>query len=265
MAYRARNILIAVALAAVAALLTSFYVTSYKRHVQRGQDKVTVLVAKSDIPQGTTGSEAGHMLQSEQVLRDSVVPGAITSADQLQGKVATQLTMQGEQVSTRRFDTVAQNGVRADLKGTLRAMSLAGDSNQLLAGTLQNGDHVDLVATLGCGNGGSGDCQFTRVVLRNLKVLEAPAAPSGPSTKLTSTSGSFNVMLLMTDSQTQKFQHVLSVDQGSNNGSGWHLVLRPVTHDADSPESITTSWTIFRDGLTQGWIRRYLGWLKGGK
>ena len=36
MAYRARNILIAVALAAVAALLTSFYVTSYKRHVQRG-------------------------------------------------------------------------------------------------------------------------------------------------------------------------------------------------------------------------------------
>ncbi len=33
MAYRARNILIAVALAAVAALLTSFYVTSYKRHV----------------------------------------------------------------------------------------------------------------------------------------------------------------------------------------------------------------------------------------
>jgi hypothetical protein len=30
--------MIAVALAAVAALLTSFYVTSYKRHVLRGQD-----------------------------------------------------------------------------------------------------------------------------------------------------------------------------------------------------------------------------------
>src|SRR5262245_48776046 len=127
MTYRVRNVVIAVALAAVAALLTSFYVTSYKRHVQRGQDKVTVLVAKSDIPQGTTGSEAGHMLQSEQVLRDSVVPGAITSADQLQGKVATQLTMQGEQITTRRFNVVAENGVRADLKGTLRAMSLAGD------------------------------------------------------------------------------------------------------------------------------------------
>jgi hypothetical protein len=46
MTYRVRNIVIAVALAAVAALLTSFYVTSYKRHVQRGEDHVTVLVAK---------------------------------------------------------------------------------------------------------------------------------------------------------------------------------------------------------------------------
>ena len=46
MTYRARNIVIAVALAAVAALLTSFYVTNYKRHVQRGEDHVTVLVAK---------------------------------------------------------------------------------------------------------------------------------------------------------------------------------------------------------------------------
>ena len=63
MAYRARNIMIAVALAAVAALLTSFYVTSYKRHVQRGEDHVTVLVAKKDIAEGTTGAEASRMLR----------------------------------------------------------------------------------------------------------------------------------------------------------------------------------------------------------
>jgi Flp pilus assembly protein CpaB len=262
MTYRVRNVVIAVALAAVAALLTSFYVTSYKRHVQRGQDKVTVLVAKQDIPQGTTGSEAGKLLTSKQVLRDSVVPGAVTNTDQLQGKVATQLTMQGEQVSTRRFNTVAENGVRADLKGTDRAMQLSGDETQLLAGTLVDGDNVDLVATIGCG--GSGDCEFTRVVLRNLKVLEAPEGPSGPGSKVTSTNEQFNIMLKMTDSQSQKFQHVLSLDDHDNTAS-WHLILRPVTHDADSPESITTAWTIFRDGLSKGWIKRYIGWLRGGK
>lgn len=262
MTYRVRNVVIAVALAAVAALLTSFYVTSYKRHVQRGQDKVTVLVAKADIPQGTTGSEAAKLLKSEQVLRDSVVPGAVTSPDQLGGKVATQLTMQGEQVTTRRFNTVSENGVRAELKGTLRAMQLAGDENQLLAGTLQQGDHVDLVATLACGGGGSGDCAFTRVVLRNLKVLRAPGAPDSTASKLTSSSN-FTVMLAMTDSQSQKFQHVLS--SGGDQSPVWHLILRPVTHDADSPESITTTWTILRDGLTPAWIKRYLRFLRGGK
>src|SRR5436189_6155272 len=103
MAYRARNILIAVALAAVAALLTSFYVTSYKRHVQRSEDHVTVLVAKHDIDPGTSGSDAANMLSSESVPRRSVVPGAISSPDQIAGLVATPKILEREPVPTRRF------------------------------------------------------------------------------------------------------------------------------------------------------------------
>jgi len=246
----------------VAALLTSFYVTSYKRHVQSGQDQVTVYVAKQDIQQGTTGGEAAKMLTTQNVAKRTVVPGAITKPDQLTGFVATQPTLQGEQVTTRRFSTVSRNGVRAELTGTDRAMQLSGDETQLLAGTLQTGDHVDLVATLACGGNGNNDCVFTRVVLRNLKVLQAPNAPSGPNAKLTSNQDS-NVMLKMTDSQSQKFQHVLSSDDHDSTAT-WHLVLRPVAHDADSPESITTAWTIFRDGLSPAWLKRYLHALKGG-
>ena len=37
MNYRVKNIGIAVALAALAAILTSVYVVNYKRHVQRGE------------------------------------------------------------------------------------------------------------------------------------------------------------------------------------------------------------------------------------
>ena len=37
MTYRLRNIGIAIALAVVAALLTTFYVTNYKRSVQHGE------------------------------------------------------------------------------------------------------------------------------------------------------------------------------------------------------------------------------------
>ena len=45
MTYRVRNIFIAVGLAVVAALLTTFYVANYKRHVRQAESTVTVLSA----------------------------------------------------------------------------------------------------------------------------------------------------------------------------------------------------------------------------
>jgi pilus assembly protein CpaB len=243
MAYRARNILIAVALAAVAALLTSFYVTSYKRHVQRGEDHVTVLVAKSDIAEGTTGEDAGGMLTSQDIPRKARVPGAITKPEQLASLVATQKTLQGEQVTTRRFGTQTELGVRAQLKGTMRAYEMWGDETQLLAGTLKSGDHVDFVAADG----------VSRVFLRNIKVLQAPAAPAVGS-KLTSSIGSKSwVMLALTDNQTQKIQWLLDDTESTDNDpkpERWHLTLRPVVHDADSTDHVDTWYSVLTDGLT---------------
>ena len=269
MTYRVRNIGIAVALAAVAALLTSFYVTSYKRHVQRGEDQVTVLVAKHDIAEGTPGAEAARALSSEQVPRRSVVPGAISSRDQIQNLVATQKTFQGEQVSTRRFSPVAERGPRADLKGNLRAMQIQGDVNQTLAGTLRNGDHVDVVATFKYhfANSTSQDnFSATRVVLRDLKVLRAPDGPA-PGAKLTNgLQNDFSVMLAVTDQQAQKLNFVTTTTGGNaTSGSGWSLQLRPVVHAADSPESVTTLGTILRDGLSKQQLKRFFSDFGGGQ
>src|SRR5919206_3445625 len=149
MTYRVRNIAIAVALAAVAALLTSFYVTNYKRHVQQGEEHVSVLVAKNDIPQGTSGADvvSKHLLETEQVPRRSVVPGAISKPDQITNLVAAAPTFAGEQVTTRRFTALSQTGIHGQLKGNMRAFQIEGDGNQTLAGTLKDGDHVDVVAT----------------------------------------------------------------------------------------------------------------------
>jgi Flp pilus assembly protein CpaB len=247
MAYRARNILIAVALAAVAALLTSFYVTSYKRHVQRGEDHVTVLVAKQDIDPGTTGEEAAKLLVSEDVPRKmrEQIAGAITKPDQIAGMVATQKTQQGQVVTTRSFGTQAELGVRAQLKGTMRAVEMWGDSTQLLAGTLKAGDHVDFVGAI--------SDKASRVFIRNLKVLQAPAAPAVGS-KLTSSIGQKSwVMLAMTDNQSQKIQWLLQDAQSDDNApkpEAWHLTLRPVVHDADSTDHVDTEYTILTDGLT---------------
>jgi Flp pilus assembly protein CpaB len=247
--------MIAVALAAVAALLTSFYVTSYKRHVQRGEDHVTVLVAKTKIPEGTTGADASKMLTPLDVPRKSVVPGAVSSGDQLQGLVATQTTLEGEQVTTQRFSPKTSVGVRGQLTGTLRALSLAGDQNQLLAGTLKDGDHVDFVAALK--KPGDQDIYYARMLVRDLRVLQAPSAPP-VGTKITGGANSnFSAMLALTDSQAQKVQYVLANAAGEGP-TRWHLELRPATHSADSPDHVDSFDSVLSDGLTAG-QRRALG------
>ena len=58
MTYRLRNITIAIALALVAALLTSFYVSNYQRDVRADETNVPIFVAARDIPAGTTGANA---------------------------------------------------------------------------------------------------------------------------------------------------------------------------------------------------------------
>src|ERR1041385_695551 len=105
MTYRLRNILIALGMAILAALLTTFYVANYKKHVQHQQATVTVVVAAKDIPVGLTGPEIlkGHFLTPQSVVRTSVVAGALSDPNQVANEVVTQPIYSGEQGTARRF------------------------------------------------------------------------------------------------------------------------------------------------------------------
>ena len=105
MTYRLRNIAVAIGLALVAALLTTFYVANYKRHVRQTESTVKVFVAKRDIPQGTPGTELikHGAIGTTDVVQRTVVPGAISSIDQVQTLLTTQPIYAGEQVTLRRF------------------------------------------------------------------------------------------------------------------------------------------------------------------
>jgi Flp pilus assembly protein CpaB len=250
MNYRVKNIGIAVALAALAAILTSVYVVNYKRHVQNGEDKVPVYVAARDIPSGTSGAEVidQHMLKKVTVRHKAIVAGAISSPDQLSQYIATQDVFEGEQVSTRRFSPPKEQGIRAQIKGTQRAYQVEGDSHQLLAGTLKAGDHVDVVGSWEVpsadGSSGSGPT-ISRVVLRNLLVL-TPAAEGANSTAVTSSQQTAFVQLRMTDNQTQK---MIWIQKNSvNNGEGWHLSLRPPNGSLDSANTVEDARLMQFDG-----------------
>jgi len=241
MNYRVKNIGIAVGLAALAAILTSVYVVNYKRHVQHGEGKVTVLVAAKDIPAGTSGADIidQKMLKEQTVPRKAIVAGAISTPDQLSQYVATQDVYEGEQVSTRRFAPPKEQGIRSQIKGTQRAYELSGDAHQLLAGTLKAGDHVDVVGGWTIKNA-KGDAPVTRVVLRNLLVMRAPEGTS-TATVTTPGSGAESVQLRVTDSQAQKLHWI------QENGS-FYITLRPPVNSLDSANTFQDARLMFFDG-----------------
>jgi Flp pilus assembly protein CpaB len=247
MTYRMRNILIAVALAGFAALLVTFYISNYKSSVQHQQAAATVFVAAQDIPQGTLGSDvvSKGWLKSQQVTRSSVVAGAISSPDQITQLIAIAPVYTGEQVTTRRFGPAVQQGIPGQIKGTQRAVQLAGNPNQVLSGTLQPGDTVDFeaVITIHFTGNTAGDLTFSRIAVRNLKVLAVQTGSS--SGKIGGSSTQSAVMLRMTDAAAQK------VALGYAKGDYWTLVLRPGLNPQDSPNSVETAGTILTDGINR--------------
>jgi Flp pilus assembly protein CpaB len=240
MTYRVRNIAVAVGLALVAALLTTFYVANYKRHVRQSESTVTVYVAKKDIPQGTPGSDLlkHGWIGAEQVVQRTVVPGAISNADQVRNLLTRADIYAGEQVSLRRFADHAEQGVRVQLHGQLRAISVPGTPDELLSGTLKDGDHVDLLANLKTGD--CSTCFAVRDIARDVLVLNAPA---GSTTASKVTNGAASVLLAVSDNkEAQKIWYAVE------NSAGWSLMLRPVAGAATPPIDVEGIISELNDG-----------------
>jgi Flp pilus assembly protein CpaB len=239
------HVVAAVGLALLAAMLTTFYVANYKKSVQHNETQVTVLVASKDIPVDTTGAEilAQNLLTKVSVVRRQVVPGAISRPDQLRNLIATQPVFAGEQVTTRRFGTPAERGVRAQITAKQRAIEVDGDAHQLLAGTIRVGDHVDVVGawevpsdTASAENG-----NVSRVVLRDLLVMAAPVfqAKSGG---IAPASG-YSVQLRLTDAESQRLEWLKAFSKD------WRLVIRPPSDSSNSQRWYDNTFTLLKDGV----------------
>jgi Flp pilus assembly protein CpaB len=230
MTYRIRNLIVAVGLALVAMLLVLLYVTNYKRSVQHAVANDQVFVAAHDIAVGTPGTEiiAKHDLRATNVPHGAVVPGAISDVSQIKSLVLSSPIYAGEQITVRPFSDVAAQGIRAHLRGTMRALQLSGDTTQLLGGTLQAGDHVDLVANLRLDPNSSATA--SKLIVRDIPVLAT--GDTGSAARVAG-SGQSSVILALTDVQVPKLY--LAVKDGD-----WSLDLRPVVGSADSRDRIET-------------------------
>jgi len=242
---RLRNLALPLGLAALAAILIGIYVVSYRNSVTHGASLVKVIVATRDIPAGTDGSTVagGGYLKSQTVPRRSIVPGAVASATPLTSKVTATQIYKGQQVTLRQFVPATQGGIFGKFSGDQRIISVAGDANQTLAGTLEDGDHVDVVATVKYHIKVNGDDlarAATRVVLRNILVLTAPE--DAPKSSSVGAPASLTVELVMSDNQAQTMGWVMK-------GGAWFFALRPTNKPLNNPPSLETFFKVLGRGL----------------
>jgi pilus assembly protein CpaB len=233
--YRTRTLGLGVLLAVVAGMLTLAYVNRAERRGELAAAGRRVFVASRDIPAGTPGSTvlSRNVLAARRIPRGTVVPGAIADPKELARLVAVEPIYAGEQVTVRRFRPLAEDGVRGELNGASRAIVVAGDAQQLLAGIVKSGDRVDVVATLPFETQKGRRLSATRVILRDLLVLTAPGEEhaAGEAAK------GNTIVLSLSDAQAQKLFHALK------NGQ-WALVLRPFGRAADTRTAVDTSESV---------------------
>src|SRR5262249_28810717 len=162
-------------LALLAVIFIFLYISKVRHQADVGKQVVAVFVAAHNIDEGTSGSSLTHGgLVEKHVPRKAIVPGAISSPTQLKGLSATQQALADEQVTTRRFGPLAESGVRSQVSKTDRVVQIAGDPNQVLEGTLKDGDHVDFIATWNVPESCS-TCHVSRAIVRNALVLKTSA------------------------------------------------------------------------------------------
>ena len=269
MTYSVRNILIALALAAVAGVLVIVYTNNVQSQASNNQKTVTVLVAKTDIAAGTPVREAitAGAFQTRQVILADQVPGALQSLGQLNTALATTSQIAAQtQITAGMFSASQDNPVQTQIKGVDRAVQIGLNPNAVLAGTLRAGDHVDVTAfcTLQPTNQSSklGPESIGRVIMTDIPIISTTGTGAA-ATSLSADSQAANGSGTLDGTSGQSV--ILNVPQTevptllyAMHFCGIWMADRPSTNAQDSPNVIATGCTVFGSGVTSGQLKAYL-------
>jgi Flp pilus assembly protein CpaB len=246
MNYSIRNLVIAGGLAILAIVAVLIYTSNVKQSAKAGQARVTVYVAKVDVPAGTPAADViarGDLVQ-KQVVQDDQLPGVLTGTAGL-GVIKDQVLKQdlftGQQVAAAAFVPPSQAATTVAIRGVMRAVGIDVDTSNGLVGTLADGDHVDVYARIG-----TGDTRFVRKVLTNVTVLKAQIG----QTDTTAVSGSAHVLMALSDRDAQKMMWL-----SANGSDDFWLTQRPKENALNSPPSVETLKSLLGQGLPKSIIQ----------
>lgn len=150
MSRRTVALVASVVLAAVAAVALISYVRGLENKAFEGTETVSVFVAKEPIPAGTTGEFATqrNLIERTTIPKKVRADGAITSLDEIRGKVAAVTILKGEQIVSPRFVLPGQVRGTLPIPANRVAISLEVGIPPGVAGFVQRGDRISIIAQL---------------------------------------------------------------------------------------------------------------------
>lgn len=140
----------ALALAAVATLALVSYIRGLEREALAAVETIEVLVAAEAIAAGTTAAALGDqgLVERESAPRRLVPAGAVASLDDIAGEVAAVDILPGEVISAGRFLPPTEARALLPIPDDMQAMSFEVSVPPGVAGFVQNGDTVSIIAQL---------------------------------------------------------------------------------------------------------------------
>jgi Flp pilus assembly protein CpaB len=252
---RRGTIILSIIAGLIAAALVIVYVNRYRHSVGSIGTPVTVLVARGDIPKGSSGDViAAQNLYTTTTLRQGqVLNGAFSDPASLRGKAATQEITAGSQLTASDFAPASSNPA-ASITGDQRIVSIPMAGANGLSGTLQAGDHVDVyvgfnvvpVSPSGVAVAGGQSRPVVRRILSDVTVVGQGGKTSGILSN-----GNGDISFKVTDDQAAELQFA------AQNGTLW-LALRPSVGAKTSPPSIVSMETLLL-GVPSHAVLRSLG------
>lgn len=201
---RTSGLVASVVLAALAALALISYMRGVESRAFAGAETVEVFVARETIAEGTPAEVAVRqgLIGSTSLPRKAVAEGAIVSLSEIGGKIATVTILKGEQIAGARFAAAGETGSGLAIPTGRQAMAVEVDAPPGVAGFVQTGSRVSIIAHLDVIEGKSTLEPRSQFVLQNIAVLAvgrriAPVAAGGREEARSEDGPSEKVMLTL--------------------------------------------------------------------
>lgn len=226
MSYTLRNLMIAAALGFVGILLTTSYIKGQRAELSRGKQEVKVLIAKKDIPAGTSAktlSDGGYV-DVTTVLREDAPPQALHDVKDVAKLTLSETVYEGEYITAHKFEVTSGLNPTEQIKGTERFMAVALNAVSSTNGLIKPGDHIDIMR-----GGGGDEAVASYVVARDVIVSQTPKSmlPAGsePSTEPLKVKADPEIYVLQVSDKVAL--DIVSSSIGTEVNAGLWALLRP--------------------------------------